>query len=148
MLKQSSILRRHFLRWLFRSSKKYYLTSYIEVNVGHYLLFRPPKISYSTVWGIKNICLHTLSVFYLNQQSKVFFIIKKIFNSNDHVSDKGVIAQKSLNAIKKELNIFIITFFPISFFFFFGGEVCGGWDRDRNLLWCSYVLVVPWYLLI
>ena len=43
---------------------------YLELKVGHYLLFMfsPPKIS-STVYGIKSICLLVLTVFYLTQTS-------------------------------------------------------------------------------
>ena len=43
---------------------------YIEVIVGHYLLFMlsPPKISW-TVLRIKSICLHVLIIFYLTQPS-------------------------------------------------------------------------------
>ena len=51
--------------------KKVQICGYIEVKVGQYLLFMfsPPKISW-TVYGIKNICLHVLAVFYLTQPSR------------------------------------------------------------------------------
>jgi hypothetical protein len=56
-----------FQYFLVQRSKK---ARYIKVKVEHYLLFMfsPPKISY-TIWGIKYICLHLLTVFYLIQPS-------------------------------------------------------------------------------
>ena len=47
---------------------KMWKSRYIEVKVAHYFvfMFSPPKISY-TIWGIKAICLHLLTVFYLTQ---------------------------------------------------------------------------------
>ncbi len=47
-----------------------FVPRYIKVKVEHYLLFMfsPPKISW-VVWGIKYICLHVFTVFYLIQPS-------------------------------------------------------------------------------
>ncbi len=59
----------------------YITTRYIKVKVEHYLLFMfsPPKISW-VVSGIKYICLHLFTVFYLVQPSSkqiIYFDFRK-----------------------------------------------------------------------